>query len=299
MEFMHGTTKSKLAATLIGFMAPLLWATFPSLSLSVGAIPPFQLMAMTFGISSCLSIAMWKWQGKTLTHVLKQPLKYWLLGVFGIFGFNAIYITCLKLGPAGDVFLVTSTWPIITMILGAIVMREKLRAWHIIGSLSAFCGVILIASHRDKMAFHPEYIWRYAASLGAASIWASYSIFNRKIKGMPDNLVGGFCGVTALLAFVLHIIFEHSVAVDTAKLPLILAIGLGPSGISYYAWSFGTKYGDIRLLSILAFVGTFLSISFLVLFGFAPFSWTIAVAALLIIGGAVVGSMAMFVKKKV
>ncbi|MCE3233311.1 MAG: rane protein [Rickettsiaceae bacterium] len=295
---MQNTEKTRLKATLIGFAAPLLWATFPSLSLAVGGVPPFQLMFITFTISFLLSICMWKYQGKSVIHVLKQPLKYWTIGIFGIFGFNAVYVTCLKLGPAAEVFLVTSTWPIITMLLDSVVLKERLRPWHIAGSLSAFCGVILIAFYRDTIAFNPDYFWRYAASLGAATIWATYSILNRKVTGMPDNLVGGFCGASAILAFLCHILFEQTVSIPLEKWPLLLALGIGPVGLSYYAWNFGTKYGDIRSLSILAFLGTFISISLLILFGFAPFNWTIALAAVLIIGGAAIGSAGMFFKKR-
>jgi drug/metabolite transporter (DMT)-like permease len=288
----------RIKATLIGCIAPLLWATFPTLSLAAGHIPPFQLMAMTFSVSFTMSLIVWKMQGEKPLRVLKKPIRYWLIGVGGIFGFNAVYVSCLKLGPAADVFLITSIWPILAIILDSVILKERLKPWHIIGALSAFSGVILVAFHNDSPDFKTEYLWRYAGSLGAASIWASYSILNRKVKGMPDNLVGGFCGVAAILAFICHVLFEQTVAISFSQLPFIIALGLGPVGIAYYAWSYGTKYGDIRSLSILSFVGIFISISLLVLFGYAPFSWNIAAAAVLIIGGAAIGSMGMFKRKR-
>lgn len=285
-------------ATLIGCIAPLLWATFPSLSMAIGKIPPFQLMFITFGISFILSLILWTTQGHNPLAVLKKPVKYWLIGIFGIFGFNAVYVTCLKLGPPAEVFLVTSMWPILAIILNSFVSNEPLRPWHIIGSLMAFFGITLIAFQHDSAEFRFEYLWRYAGAFVAASIWASYSVLNRKTEGMPDNLVGGFCGATAILAFICHILFEQTVPLSLDKIPFLLAIGLGPVGISYYAWSFGTKYGDMRALSILSFCGIFLSISLLLLFGYTAFNWDLAAAAVFIIGGAAIGSFGLLKKDR-
>jgi drug/metabolite transporter (DMT)-like permease len=288
---------NKIKATFIGFIAPMLWATFPSLSIGVGKIPPFQLMSITFGISFVMSLALWKFQGKNPLQVLKQPFKFWLLGIFGIFGFNAIYVSCLKIGPAAELFLIISTWPIVTIILDSLVLKARLRIWHIIGMLSAFLGVVLIVLHNDSADFNTEYFWRYAAAFCGALIWASYSILNRKIKGMPGDLVGGFCGAGCILAFICHSLFEQTAAISMEQVPFFIAMGIGPVGIAYYAWSYGTKYGDMRSLSILSFIGTFISISLMILFGYAKFSPTIAAASVLIIGGAAVGSMGMFLKK--
>ena len=55
-----------------------------------------------------------------------------------------------------------------------------------------------------------------------------------------------------------------------------------------FLWDLGMKRGDIRLLGTASYAAPILSTILLVLFGFAPAHWTLALACVLIVGGAVV-----------
>ena len=46
-------------ATLIGFLAVVMWALLALLTDSAGGVPAFQLMAMTFGIAALGGVASW------------------------------------------------------------------------------------------------------------------------------------------------------------------------------------------------------------------------------------------------
>lgn len=45
----------------------------------------------------------------------------------------------------------------------------------------------------------------YLAAIGAAVIWATYSVASRLVKQVPTDAVGWFCGVTALLGWLCHL----------------------------------------------------------------------------------------------
>lgn len=70
------------SATLAGFGAILLWSLLALLTAASGAVPPFQLAALTFlvgGLCGCIT-----WIARPArARALIQPWPVWLLGVGG------------------------------------------------------------------------------------------------------------------------------------------------------------------------------------------------------------------------
>ncbi len=92
----------------------------------------------------------------------------------------------------------------------------------------------------------------------------------------------------------MHLAFEKTVWPETIGQWLaIIALGVGPVGAAFYAWDIGMKRGDIRVLGAASYATPLLSTAFLVLAGFASFSASIAVAALLIAGGGLIAAKDM------
>src|SRR4051812_37111719 len=87
------------AATLIGAAALLLWAALALLTTATGAVPPFQLTALTFAIAFLLAAAKWTAFGESPALYLRQPAAVWLVGVGGLFFYHALYFLALKVAP--------------------------------------------------------------------------------------------------------------------------------------------------------------------------------------------------------
>ena len=90
----------------------------------------------------------------------------------------------------------------------------------------------------------------------------------------------------ALAGLVCHLAFETYVAPSGIGWGAILALGLGPTGLAFFAWDFATKNGRLSMLGVLSYFAPLLSTVLLVLTGKAPASLAILLSALLIIGGA-------------
>ena len=108
---------------------------------------------------------------------------------------------------------------------------------------------------------------------------------------MSSDAIGGFCGVTALLGLVCHLVLETTAwPAGSGGWLAVLALGLGPVGAAFFVWDHGVKHGDIRTLGAVAYAGPLLSTLLLVLAGRAAASPAIALACGLIVGGAVLAS---------
>ena len=71
----------------------------------------------------------------------------------------------------------------------------------------------------------------------------------------------------------------------------ILGLGFGPVGLAFFAWDYGVKHGNIKVLGVLSYAAPLLSTLLLIGFGIAPSTEVIWFACLLIVGGALLAGM--------
>ncbi|WP_291298874.1 DMT family transporter [Elioraea sp.] len=273
-------------ATAIGTVAVALWSSLAVLTVLAGAIPPLQTVAMTFAIGGLVGVIARRAAGRR--DPLVVPPGAWVLSVAGLFGYHALYFAAFALAPAVEVNLVNYLWPLLIVLLAGLVGGQRLGARHIAGACLGLAGSALAIG--AGAGFAAEHLAGYLCALAAAFTWAIYSVLNRRFGAVPSDAVAGFCLATAALAVPAHLLFETSVMPDARGFALILAMGLGPVGLAFYAWDHGTKHGDLRLLGVLSYLTPVLSTLWLVLAGRAPFGITLALACTLVTVGAVLAS---------
>lgn len=283
-------SSSSFRATLIGFTAILMWATLALLTRLSGNIPPFQLTAMAFTIAFGLGVILWVRQGGSwLTH-LKLPPAVWLLGIWGLFGYHVFYFLALRHAPAVEASLIAYLWPLLIVLFSAALPGERLRWFHTVGSGLGFLGAGLLVTQGQGFTFQAQYTLGYLAALVCAATWSGYSVLSRRFGSIPTPAVGGFCGVTALLAWGCHLLWEPTVWPEGYAWWAILGLGLGPVGLAFFTWDYGVKQGNIKILGSLSYTAPLLSTMLLVLCGLGQPSWTLVLACGLIVGGAVLAS---------
>jgi drug/metabolite transporter (DMT)-like permease len=277
-------------ATFAGLGAVGLWSLLGLLTAGTGTIPPFQLTSMAFLLASCVGALMIIRTGVGF-GVLRQPIQVWALGLYGLFGYHALYFTSQKLAPPAEAGLINSLWPLLIVLFSGLLPGERLQARHIIGAVLGFGGIVVLALGRGSLSFSADATTGYIAALGCALVWSSYSVLSRFHRGVPSEVVTGFCAVTALLSLICHLLIETTVWPANFGVWLcVLAMGIGPVGAAFFLWDHGIKRGDIRLLGSASYATPVVSTLLLVLFGYAQAHWTLGVACLLIVGGAVVAS---------
>jgi drug/metabolite transporter (DMT)-like permease len=285
-------------ATLIGALAVLLWATLALLTSATGRIPPFQLTAMTFGLAFALALARWLARGDRLLDRLRLPAAAWAVGVGGLFGYHAVYFLALRLAPAVEASLIAYLWPLLIVVLSAALPGERLLARHVSGALLGLAGAALIVL-RDGGAFRYEFLGGYVAALACAFIWSIYSLASRRLRAVPSEAVGAFCGATAGLALVASLAFESAVwPADAGEWLAVAALGLGPVGVAFFVWDYGVKHGDIQALGAFSYAAPLLSTGALILAGRAEPTWRVGLACLLIAGGAALAASDLLARRR-
>jgi drug/metabolite transporter (DMT)-like permease len=277
-------------ATLIGFIAVLLWALLALFTTGTGDIPPFQLLSLSFGIAFLASLAFLLRRGLAGLRVLRQPAKAWLLGVGGLFGYHFFYFVALKNAPPVEAGLIAYLWPLLIVLFSALLPGERLRWFHLAGALLGLMGAALLVTDGGRVTFQAQYLTGYLAAIACALTWSSYSVANRRFGAVPTEVVGGFCALVSVLAAFCHLLFERTVAPTPLQWLAVFGLGLGPVGVAFFFWDYGTKHGRIAVLGASSYMAPLLSTLVLVLAGLAEASWVVALAAFLVFGGAVLAS---------
>jgi drug/metabolite transporter (DMT)-like permease len=297
----------RLRATLIGFIAVLLWATLALFTTATGAVPPFLLLSLTLAIAFAASLLRWGLLARrnlaAFRRIFRQPLTVWLLGIGGLFGYHALYFTALRCAPPVDASLIAYLWPLLIVLMSALLPGERLHWTHLVGGAIGLAGAVMLVLQKGggTGAFDPQYLVGYLATLGCAVTWSTYSVMSRRFGQAPTDLVGAFCGATALLGVIVHqVVGEPTVwPADHWEWAAVVALGLGPVGLAFFVWDYGVKRGDIKALGACAYASPLLSTLLLILADKAAATTTVLVACLLIIAGAVIASRDLWMRRAV
>jgi len=278
-------------ATLIGFAAVILWSMLALLTVGSAPVPPLMLNAICFGIGGLVGL-IWLALSGEIGSLRQVPLKVYLIGTAGLFGYHLFYFSALRMAPAAEAGLIAYLWPLLIVLMSALLPGEKLRRGHVIGALLGFAGAAVILMGKRTVGVDGAMVG-YVLALVCAFTWSGYSILSRGFGAVPTGSVAVFCLATAVLSAAAHLRFETALWPEGVLGWLsVIGLGLGPVGLAFYVWDIGVKKGDIQLLGVASYAAPVLSTLILVLARVATPSWSLLVAAIMITAGAALAARA-------
>jgi drug/metabolite transporter (DMT)-like permease len=279
-----------LPATLLALGAIAMWGSLAALGVALAHVPPFLLTGLALGVGGLLALPLSRFQ----LGQWRVPLPTLALGVGGLFGFHFLLFVALRLAPPVQANLINYLWPLFMVLLSPLLLPGlRLRTVHVLAALLGFAGAALVIlgnpAHQGAQQA-TGWHWGYLLALLSALVWAGYSLLTRRVPHFPTAAIGGFALLSGLLSLLCHALLEPAVSLSGRDLLLIGALGLGPMGAAFFLWDMALKRGDTRHIGILSYLTPLTSTAVLVLVGGRAFTWNIALAALLIVGAALLGT---------
>ena len=282
---------SKTSYTAVGFIAVLLWALLALFTVGSAPVPPFLLNALCFAIGGGIGV-IWLLATGGLSQLRRVPLRVYLIGTAGLFGYHFLYFSALRMAPAAEAGLIAYLWPLLIVLFSGLLPGEHLKRGHIIGGVIGFAGAVLIVA-QGVTGFNADALPGYGLAFLCALTWSGYSVVSRSFGAVPTASVVVFCLTTAILSGVAHVALEDTILPTTTLGWLsVIGLGVGPVGIAFFVWDVGVKKGDIQLLGVASYAAPVLSTLALVVAGIAAPTWTLLLAAALITGGAALAAQA-------
>lgn len=274
-----------MPANLLALGAIALWASLAALGVSLSHVPPFLLTGIALLIGSVIAIPLsgldWRqWRVPPLTLAL---------GVYGLFGFHFLLFIALRNAPPVPANLINYLWPLGMVVLAPWLLPGKqLTRRHLLAALLGFAGAALAIVGGRGESVDVVWAWGYLLALASAFVWATYSLLTQRVAHFPTAAIGSFAAVSGVLSLLCHWWLESPVQLTGQDWLLMALLGLGPLGGAFFLWDAALKRGDAQQIGVLSFLTPLLST--LVLLGVrgeSP-SASVVLAALMIVGAAVV-----------
>jgi drug/metabolite transporter (DMT)-like permease len=274
------------AATLSGLLAIVLWSSLALLTTATDGLPPFEVLAVGFGFAAVFGLIRTALRGRGGWRQLRQPWPALGLTTAALFGYHALYFIALKRAPAVEANLLNYLWPLLIVLFAALLPGVRIRGLQVVGTLLGLLAAIVLVTRGSGIGMQPRYLPGYFAALGAAVIWAAYSVLNRRHAQVPSEAIIVACAMVALFGALAHLGFEQTVRPSFTQWLVLALMGIGPVGAAFLLWDHGTKHGDIAVLGSLSYLAPLLSTLLLVLAGRAEPHWSQAAAIGLLMLGA-------------
>ena len=281
--------KPSTQSFLLGLLAIVCWGSLATLGNQLIHLPPFYVLGLSFIIGS---IPAW-----TKPKELFPDFATSSWGILGYFGYHFFLFYSFRKAPIIEANLINYLWPMILVMLTPLFFNsQKLKWYHFFGAGLSLLGCLVLV--RGKGAdIKLENFYGYLLALGAAISWPVYSLVKKKMRSSTVWSVGGFCLGAGILCLITHALIEPRVVLQWNDALLIFLMGIGPFGLSFYAWDRALAHGDSRVIGALSYLTPVLSTLGLVIFANQSLNLNTVAAMVLIIGGASSGLLDFLTKK--
>jgi drug/metabolite transporter (DMT)-like permease len=278
-----------MSANLLALCAIALWASLAALGVALAHVPPFLLTGLSLLVGSLIALPLSRFDFRQW----RVPPSTLAIGVYGLFGFHFLLFIALRHAPPVQANLVNYLWPLGIVVMAPLFLTGvSLTARHLFAALLGFTGAALaiLGGRPESIGAAPVWAWGYVPALMSAFIWASYSLLTKRVKAFPTAAIGSFALVSGLLALLCHAVLEPAVALSLKDGALIVLLGLGPLGGSFFLWDAALKRGDARQIGVLSFLTPLLSTVVLLLMRGETPTLSVGLAAAMIVGAAVIAT---------
>ncbi len=164
---------------------PVLWGgTFIAGRVISAHLPPATAGFIRFVFATlALLAALHFTEGlRAITRITRrQLLGTMALGATGIFIYNLLFFTALSVLPAGRTSLIIALNPVVTLLIAAALLGDRLSATRWVGVALALLGVWVVVTRGDLSQIAQSLGKGELSMFGAVCAWAVYTLLGRKL----------------------------------------------------------------------------------------------------------------------
>jgi drug/metabolite transporter (DMT)-like permease len=234
----------KVVGMLIGFVL-VTGATFNLAKYAVQYFSAASAAGWRFGIGALVMFALLIIQKKVKWETIRRHgITYTILGIVGIFGFNAFFFFGMNHTSPLNGALIMGTNPLVTTILAYFILKAPINIKQTVGILFALVGVTLVLTKGSWEVIQTLSFSKGDLLILAGNVcWALYGILGRKYLKTSSSLeTTTYTMVVGALCLIGFAAFSTSANPVTTNVPIvawgaILFMAIFTSVLGYLWWN--------------------------------------------------------------
>lgn len=274
-------------------LAALFWGgTFIAGKLLAAEVPPFSAAFLRFAMATLLLLALTCRAFGRLPRINRDDLlPFLLLGLSGVFVYNALFFGGLARIEASRAAVIIANNPVMIALFAALIYRERLTLLKILGILLSVAGAVTVVVRGNlSLLVNGGVGWGEVMIFGCVISWTVYSLVGRRAMRNVSPLVAvtysALTGTLLLFPFALR----EGLAWHLTDYALSSWVALG------YLALFGTVLGFVWYYQGIVAIGSMRAgqfinfvpiagVSLSVLFLGEPLTWSLLAGLLLVSSG--------------
>lgn len=231
--------------------AVLLWGgTFTAGRVAVQSVGPFSAAFCRFAIASgCLLLLGGRIDGRLPRLTARQWPWVLLLGLTGIFAYNALFLMGLQTVPAGRGALIIALNPVVIALVSAAIFGERLSSLKLAGIVLSFTGAAIVIGQGNPLALLSGQVGRGELYLlGCVASWAAYSLAGKVAMGFLSPVAATTYACLVGAAALLPPALAEGLASQWRGFPPAAWTSIAYLGVLGSAVAFSWYYAGIRAI---------------------------------------------------
>jgi len=166
------------------FLTAIFWGgTFIAGRMLADNVGPFSAAFLRFLVASAFLVPLtWRMEGRLPRVTKDQIIPVVLLGLTGVFSYNALFFKGLQLIDAGRAAIIIANNPIFITIFSALIFKETLTPLKTVGVLISVTGAVVVISRGDlSIIFSGGIGWGEVFIFGCVASWVTYSLIGKTV----------------------------------------------------------------------------------------------------------------------
>lgn len=246
------------------FVSVFFWSTTTTVSkLLLHSISTMQVMAVSSVFASVFLFLVNLKKGnlqQLKTYQVRDYLVLTGVGFLGMFLYRMLLFCGVARMMASQAMIVNYLWPIMAVLAGCVLLKEKLTVRKAVAVLMSFLGVIIVTTGGNFAGISDTDMTGTLYCAVAAVLYGIFVAINKGLKYDSFISMMFYNTVAAVCAIIGTILSRETLLLTLPQNLGLVWVGVCNTAIGFVAWDLAMKSGDTAKVANIAYITPFLSL---------------------------------------
>jgi drug/metabolite transporter (DMT)-like permease len=219
-------------------------------------------------------------------------LAVFFLGVIGVFINQWSFFVGLQTADPTTSALILATTPILTSVLAAIFLKEKLTIRMLMGSIVAIIGIYFVVAKGNLSSLHIDkgLLWIVITMITFAIMIIMTRLLSHRVDPLTITLYSNIVGLIVSIPFAFLLDTPLHISFKMSEWAFLIGTAVVVHGIATLIWNNNIRYVDASKASILSNLEPFVAMIMGLILLYKPITGAEILGSLFIVGGVVLST---------